>query len=364
MGPILAIIAVCMAQGLAAPQFTLARTTNLNRQLGLSSLSSHSKTVDNAHSHVHRTDTRVNNPAQVVRRRGPITRVLSHQSPSVVRVAAAAQPAVNANPSIFQTADGRFFALSDGNSQIDTSQIFQTADGRFFRVALESEFQDGGATIVDNANQEDDDAFTVVQAARQAAVLRQNVADTQDELDAEIVEVEEEIEEEPQVQVAPARTVSRNRNRSRSRTSATRNAANANNNNVVSASTRQINANDLNSLFVSAPLTSANARFIGISPDQTQFVTTQGNNQGQTIFSGSPFRSVFTQNALPAQQTQFVHQNHFTSPNSLRSVSHVTQPFTHLNTVRAASTPLTYSLADVASNGYFFYDNAGIAYQY
>lgn len=354
-------MAVCLAQGLAAPQFTLATTTNLNRQLGLSSLSSHSKTVDNAHSHVHRTDTRVNNPAQVVRRRGPITRVLSHQSPSVVRVAAAAQPAVNTNPSIFQTADGRFFALSDGNSQIDTSQIFQTADGRFFRVALESEFQDGDATVAEDNNQEDD-AFAVVQAARQAAVLRQNAADAEDELEAVVIE-EEEVEEEPQVQATPTRTVSRNRNRSRSRTSANRNAANANN--VVRANTQQINANDLNSLFVSAPLTSANARFVGISPDQTQFVTAQGTNHAQTILTGSPFRSIFAQNSLPAQQTQFVsHQNHFTSPNTLRSVSHVTQPFTHLNTVRTASTPLTYSLADVASNGYFFYDNAGIAYQF
>ena len=45
-----------------------------------------------------------------------------------------------ASPSLFQTADGRFFALSNGRNahQFAPGQIFQSADGRFFTIAAVS----------------------------------------------------------------------------------------------------------------------------------------------------------------------------------------------------------------------------------
>ena len=177
------------------PQFidlTRATISNTRQQLGgLSSLTSHAKTVQNAHSRVHKHSTQISNPIlrrRIVRRRRPALTVSSpvadtftvnlprqtdalyfQQQPVVQRTRPQQQ--------LIQTSDGRYFLVSTGEVQVQPGQFFQTADGRFFTVIVDNENPEEMQMKEIDENEVDDDAdvlsleeevdaFDVAEAAR------------------------------------------------------------------------------------------------------------------------------------------------------------------------------------------------------
>ena len=169
-------------------------------QIGNTHVSHNSKSVQSDTSAVHRFDSRSITPQTVLRRRvvSPLagtTTTTSHvvspgtfavaaaPSATVVRTSAAAVPAAAPGSTLFQTADGRFFALNTQGAPVAPGQLFQTPDGRFFTV--------GGSAAAETAEEDDDDNVN-----DDALIVAERLRAEEEE--------EEEVEEEEEEEAEPA----------------------------------------------------------------------------------------------------------------------------------------------------------------
>ncbi len=344
---LLILVPCLLAAAAAAPQYAspavdlTTATTSIQRSDlgGGASHTSHAKSIENAHSSVHRFDSRIHNPTTVLRRTVVQQPIVSHISHSVPH-------------ELFQMADGRIFALNTVGSQFVPGQFFQTADGRFFTVAVNNQQEEfssaSDAEEVEESEEEpeeedvvDIDAFDVADAARNNAEQFQE--DKENEEEEEMVqETRSDINEATPVYVQS----------------------------TPLTSTRVIAA--------SAPVVTTVQQHSAV-PAVTHAV--QHTNVPSTVirtnsFASSPaiVRAAPTVVRTVAHPTPLVHATH-AAPTVVRTVAHPTSlahathaaPLVHAApaaAVRVAAHPASYSLADTVSRGFLVYNNAGVSYEF
>ena len=131
-------------------------------------------------------------------------------------------------------------------------------------------------------------------------------------------------------------------------------------------------------LFVSAPLTAANARFVSASSASAPVFVSNAAANAHAV------HNFVNQPLTVARTNQVAHLSHAAVPTVIRTAaaapvfSHVraASPVVHAaahGVVRAApvvshgvvrAAPVAYTLADAASRGFLVYDNAGVAYEF
>ena len=196
-----------------------------------------------------------------------------------------------------------------------SGQVLQTSDGRIFRVTEESSRSSSYSDEGDDSNVQED-SFAVVDAARNA---ERPLADTKEVREEHLMEDEDmdEVEEDAEITSAAAeRSNNQNQNQNQNR-------------NVV----------------LSAPLTTANARFVSAAAGQT-FISHEAHPTTSQFFTSADGRTF----QIAGPQRTAAHHILATSPTARTTVVTAAQP--HVLTHAAPATSRTI-VHPAAATGHF-----------
>lgn len=334
------VLSLLISSCLSAPQNFVGRSAigSHNSQILRSPFgthSHHSKTVSDldgtAVVHRHHTQNtggsvlRVSRP-QIVRSGPFAVRALPAHSPFLVG-GPTSTPVISTAPAgvasnLFQTADGRIFAFSNGNQRIAPGQLFQTPDGRIFTTSVIPPQNQHNQVPVFSPEAEDQSPAIAPETSEPITEtpIIEAVRDTTETADyADYSDDYEEVTEDPiEITTQPP-----------------------------------------------APEPEPQQQ----QQQQQRVVITQDNGlrsflavPSNQIISRAPFGPIF------ATRDHHAHATHVTTTSDqaiarvvpTAPVTHVTHPVSHI----AHPAGLAYTLADTASTGYFTYPGAGFAFQF